>query len=394
MTAARGKNLLNDQTKHAYLNDRLKPLLAQHNFFESKSNVKVLSIGCGSSPIELLALNDLAQEYKVELTYTGLDVERDAIETCKENYPIENAAFHAIDCCDLNKIKQAIGHSSVDVIIARHPVFWATNPVSKYFRYIFTSVIPNLLLETGTLILSFYHPEEKDDCIKLMKHITPTYPQELPESTQIEWLTEYQSTYLKDNIPSTCYADRYFISYLNFTFLPTVKIEMDEKLSLTSLEVNAKKELSEMLFIVIENKVLNNDFPANKMMEILHNLVDNAVTGNTLLDNIDSSPNILPDRENLFQISWHLVRAGIVNKKFDSSAKKKVLDRLESIISLLLRLKKMNFNSNEEFQLACYQGLKLLAARPLLRDIFPATAANEEAITPLNNGTIPFRDLF
>ena len=390
---SRPKKSTLQQKKDAYINDRLKPLLDTYPFFKSNSSMKVLSIGCGDEPIELLALNELASEYKVGFTYSGLDIDPDSITTCKDNYPINNAAFYATNCCDLPSIQNNVGTSLADLVIARHPVFLSVSPATICFEYIFTSVIPRLLAEQGTLLISFFHEEEKNACMKLMKNVTTTAPVELKESKEIYSFTEILPKGLTDG-ESICFSDRYMVAYPNFELSPALKTEINTNPSSTEESKNIAAVVAQKLLDRIQNEVLKDASPSTKMAAMLCALIENPdmltpaqVNDINIIANTNSVNNIPLDSSAL---SWKLIRSGVTKKNFSEQAAFKLTGLLKSLVSMIVRLNEMYRNeSKEAFMAACEQGLKLLAARPLFQDIFSQPVEGQSTKSSLHTMVTP-----
>ena len=349
-----------EQATDAYIKNRLKPLIVEHGLLDSlKTNfpnqsLNIMSIGCGDAPIEIPALETLAKEYSFSFTYKGLDIDADAINQCKTDYPANE--FFQVDCCDLEQIKKIAAPSSIHILISRQPVFWSTNPASKHFQYIFTTTIPYLLSNNGALLISFYHREEKENCVRLMKSVTDVKQIELKESTEVHWLTEYRNTHFRTDKEIKLYSDRFFVAHPDFK--SNLALKAEQQVQLTEEEEKKAAELGEYLLNelnAILQKADSHSSTPSEMEKVLHAII---------AEKTQCSVN---NRPSLEAISWLLVKRGDCKKPLSNAAEIEIKKRLLQISRMILRHEKIY--SNNQFIRACYQGLQLLSARPLPTDL-------------------------
>lgn len=213
--------------------------------------INVLSIGCGDKPIELDAIQNV---FKGKINFVGLDIEEEAIRNCeKVKHP--NAEFFVANAADKVTLQKVLQGKKFHVVIFRHPVIDANNndflnATVYQFEKMFCAIIPSLLLEGGTLLTSFFLPEEINNFKSILPVITDQELKEFPEYTSPSTLyaTIGRPTALT-TLEIPLYYDRYFTAVINIKFKVILQENFYIDIKATKLYSNFSTLLFEMIQI-------------------------------------------------------------------------------------------------------------------------------------------------
>lgn len=213
------------------LRERLGPLEPALSHFTGENPAVVLSIGSGDTPFEIPVLSGFCP-----IRYLGVELDQDAVKACKYKYSgKDNVDFVAADGKDKTTIRQSLLRQcqaeQADILIMRHPVLHSSNSVRNHFIKIWLDVVPKFLKPGGTLIVTFYHPEEFDAGIRLTQSIVQdpgTVTQHIEQSGGICLRSETQRTALSD-IDHELRENRFMLSVTNFQPKPFLLCSGDDK---------------------------------------------------------------------------------------------------------------------------------------------------------------------
>lgn len=360
----------------------LKSLVSEHNLIDSlraqfpnKKTINVLSIGCGSQPVEISALTNILDSADLTLNYVGIDINESVIASCRQQFSKKPyCQFHAINGVqyqELELLLKKAGQDETHIIIMRHPVLLHSSPYLACFDRMFLTTIPYLLAKGGSLIVSIYTESEKDHFLRIMEKITSAKPICAPENKTHLAEVDVIPTFLQD-ITIECYAERFCFAYMNFA--PHLALQVER--SVLSLETYLNQIVAHLETMISQGnvaKILNQLFSLS-----LHLLKQPNLTISAYISQLtETSASVLDEdnsRSSLFSsLSFTLTKSGTLNREL-----------LEKMGSLLLRL----FEHKEQALEMLNQNLQLLASRPLLGDLFPQPKPSTAmTATPLTEPT-------
>lgn len=151
--------------------------LLQQNF--PAETLNVISIGCGPNPIEIPALEAIL---KRKFNYTGIDTSRSDIDKNNQQFKENDLIkFYNVDASNLNAVKMLFVEKA-HLIILRHPILNIKRPdFISPFLDIYLKVIPYILEEKGSIIVSNYHPNESVISYNLLSSMSLTAPIKLDD---------------------------------------------------------------------------------------------------------------------------------------------------------------------------------------------------------------------
>jgi len=357
-------------------NDRLEMLEETTQMFSALkthfSDVKqwnVLSIGCGDEPYEIDALQKFSATHNMLFNYVGIDVNSADISHCQSEYRNQpNVNFHIVDGMDYPSI-QKLFDKEVHLIILRHPLLfrlWSeTVRVADFFERILNTTVPFVLAEGGGLIVTLYHPEERDSFIKLASMMTDDKPIELDESKKTFYQTEYVTTPLGD-VPRDVYSDRYFFALPHFH--PNQVLLAEKKNGLFEQENEHVKTIVKMLS-EIHHGLYDTQDKYEQLAALLDQVIHNAISckanysGNALLAKL--SENIcqtlasdkveLKKNDKLSTVSFNMLKHKPNSNEF-------VMKKYYCAVANAI-LQTVAAGGDQE---ACYKALQLVGTRPII----------------------------